>query len=334
VRWLGAVQSQDYAAAKWALGQRTSGATDRKLDRLFDEGRILRTHVMRPTWHFVLPEDIRWLLELTGPRVHLGLAGRYRQLEIDDTVIARATAAFTAALSGGHHLTRPELGDVLRAARIAPDGQRLPHLISAAELNGVIASGPRRGKQFTYALLAERAPKARVLERTTALGELARRYFRSHGPAQAQDFVWWSGLTMADARTGITQASSALEHEVVDGKDYWFDAEADPIAKADKAAHLLPNFDEYTVAYRDRAAAVHREVRFEPAMFSFGSILANVVVVAGRVRGAWRRTSTPAGVRVEIRLLARLKPAEVAAVEAAARRLGGFLERPLKLAWL
>ncbi len=334
VRWLGAVQSQDYAAAKWALGQRTQGATDRKLDGLFDEGRILRTHVMRPTWHFVLPEDIRWLLDLTGPRVHLALAGRYRQLEIDERVIRRATDAFTAALSGAHHRTRPELGAVLQAAGISPDGQRLPHLISAAELNGVIASGPRRGKQFTYALLAERAQKARVIDRATALAELARRYFRSHGPAQVQDFVWWSGLTAADARTGIAGSGVTLEHEVVGGKDYWFDAEAGSIAKGGKAAHLLPNFDEYTVGYRDRAAAVHPEVRFEPAMFSFGSILANVVVVAGRVRGAWRRTLTPAGVRVEIRLLARLKPAEVAAVEAAARRLGGFLERPVKLVWI
>lgn len=333
MRWLGAVQSQDYAAAKWALGQRTSGATDRKLDRLFDEGRILRTHVMRPTWHFVLPEDIRWLLDLTGPRVQLGLAGRYRQLEIDERVIGRATSAFAPALSGGHHLTRPELGDVLRAAGIAPDGQRLPHLIAAAELNGVIASGPRRGKQFTYALLAERAPKTRALDRAKALAELAKRYFRSHGPAQVQDFVWWSGLTMADARTGIAGAGAALDREALGGKDHWFDAAADPITKRDKAAHLLPNFDEYTVAYRDRAAAIHPEVQFEPALFSFGSILANVVVVAGRVRGSWRRTLTPAGVRVEIRLLARLKPAEVAAVEAAGRRLGGFLERPVTLAW-
>ena len=328
------MQSQDYTAAKWALGQRTLGATDRKLDRLVDEGRILRTHLMRPTWHFVLPEDIRWLLDLTGPRVQLGLASRYRQLEIDERVIGRAIAAFVAALSGGHHLTRPELGAVLQAAGISPDGQRLPHLISAAELNGVIASGPRRGKQFTYALLAERAPKARVLDRAKALGELAKRYFRSHGPAQVQDFVWWSGLTMADARTGITGAGAALAHEVADGKEYWFDAQPDPIAKSDKTAHLLPNFDEYTVAYRDRAAAIHPDVRFEPSLFSFSSILANVVVVAGRVRGAWRRTSTPAGVRVEIRLLARLKPAEVAAVEAAARRLGGYLERPVQLVWL
>src|SRR5918911_5436628 len=129
VRWLGAVQAQDYAGAMWAVGQRTQGATADALNRLFDAGVILRTHVLRPTWHVVLPEDIRWLLELTGPRVRRGLAARWRQLEIDAGVVARASAAFRAALTGGRHLTRPELGTVLRAARIAPDGQRPPHLL-------------------------------------------------------------------------------------------------------------------------------------------------------------------------------------------------------------
>ncbi len=219
VRRLGAVQSQDYAGGKWALGQRTHGTTDAELDRLFDKGGILRTHVMRPTWHFVLPEDIYWLLDLTGPRVRRILAGRYRQLEIDDGVVAGAKAAFSAALAGGRSLTRPELGEVLRVAGIAPDGQRLPHLLMAAELDGVIVSGPRHGKQFTYALLTERAPQARLLDRTESLVELTRRYFRSHGPAQLQDFVWWSGLTVADARSGITLAGGTLDHQIMEGKE-------------------------------------------------------------------------------------------------------------------
>ena len=267
VRWLGAVQSQDYAGAKWALGQRTRGATEAQLDRLFDEGAILRTHVMRPTWHFVLPEDIRWLLELTGPRVRRGLAARYRELEIDEGVVAGAKTAFAAALSKGRHLTRPELGEVLRAAGISPDGQRLAHLLMGAELDGLIASGPRHGKQFTYALLEERAPKARTLERVEAVAELTRRYFRSHGPAQVQDFAWWSGLTMADARTGIALAGASLAQRIIEGKDYWFDAEARAAKKAAAIGHLLPNFDEYTVAYRDRAAAVHADRPLDTTSF-------------------------------------------------------------------
>ena len=142
VRRLTAVQSQDYPAAKWALGLRSRRATDAGIDRLFDEGDILRTHVMRPTWHFVLPEDVKWLLDLTAPRIRRGLVARHRQLELDDRTIARASAAFAKALAGGRHLTRPELGQVLRAARISPEGQRLPHLLSIAELEGLIVSGP------------------------------------------------------------------------------------------------------------------------------------------------------------------------------------------------
>ena len=230
-------------------------------------------------------------------------------------------------------MTRTELGEVLVAANISPDGQRLPHLLMRAELDGLIVSGPRRGKQFTYALLEERAPQARALERTEAVTELSRRYFRSHGPAQVQDFVWWSGLTVADARTGIALAGTALDHEIVDDKDYWFDAETRPVRKAPGVAHLLPNFDEYTVGYRDRAAAVQPDRRFDLAFFSFGSILSNVVTVDGRVRGAWRRTVQRDGMRVEIRLLDRLEPSEAAAVDKAAQRLSRFMERPVQVSW-
>jgi hypothetical protein len=332
IRSLTAVQSQDYTGAKWALGQRSRKTTDAALDRLFDEGAILRTHVLRPTWHFVLPEDIGWLLALTGPRVRAGLVARNRELEIDDKVAARAEAVFSAALAGGRHLTRPELGDVLSRKRISPEGQRLPHLLLRAELDALIASGPRRGKQFTYALLEERAPKARALDRDEAVAELTLRYFRSHGPAQIQDFVWWSGLRIADARAGIASAGKGLERRVIDGKDYWFDSGADPPTNAAIVAHLLPNFDEYTVAYRDRAEMVHADRPFEAKLFSFGSILSNVVTVGGKVRGSWRRSLARDAVRVEARMLDRLKPAESRAVEAAGRRLGEFLERPVELA--
>jgi len=327
------MQAQDYGGAKWALAQRSRGITDVELDRLFDQGAILRTHVMRPTWHFVLPEDIGWLLALTGRRVRAGLVGRYRRLELDDKVVARAAAIFTAALAGGRNLTRDELGKVLSAGRISPAGQRLPHLIMHAELDGLIASGPRRGRQFTYALLEERAAKRRALDRDEAVAELTLRYFRSHGPAQVQDFVWWSGLRVADARAGVAIAADRLERMVIDGKDYWFDSGADPKEGAAMVAHLLPNFDEYTVAYRDRAEMVHADRPFEAELFSFGSILSNVVTVRGKVRGSWRRTVARGGVRVDVQPLDRFKRAETAAVEDAAGRLGRFLERPVELRW-
>lgn len=334
VRWLTCVQSQDYAGARWALGQRTRGTTEVGIDQLFDEGSILRTHVLRPTWHFVLPDDIRWLLELTGPRVRDSLASRYRQLGIDGGLVARANAAFRAALSGGRNLTRPQLGAVLQAAGILTEGQRLPHLLMRAELDGLITSGPRHGKQHTYALLEERAPIVRSLDREEALAELARRYFQSHGPAQLQDFGWWSGLTATDGRTGIAAAGAALAHEMVDGRNYWFDAEAEPAPDVASMAHLLPNFDEYTVGYRDRTAAIDPNRPFNPALFSFGSILSNTVTVGGRVRGAWRRTAAGSGVRIDIRLLDRLESDEAIAVERAGDRMSRFLTQPVELTGL
>jgi hypothetical protein len=345
IRWLTAVQAQDYGGAKWALAQRSRGVTDAELDRLFDQGAILRTHVMRPTWHFVLPEDIGWMLALTGPRVRAGLVARYRNLELDEKVVARAAAIFTAALAGRSHLTRGELGEALSAGGISPDGQRLPHLIMRAELDALVASGPRRGKQFTYALLEELVPKPRALDRDEAVAELTLRYFRSHGPAQVQDFVWWSGLRLADARAGIALAGRALDHQAIEGKDYWFDAAARPAKQATTIAHLLPNYDEYTVAYRDRAEILHAGQPFDPALFaragtsrsssiSFASVLSNVVAVGGRVRGSWRRTVARGGVRLEVQPLDRFKRAETAAVEDAANRFGRFLDRPVELSWL
>jgi hypothetical protein len=333
VRWLAAVQSQDYAGAKWALAQRSRSTDDAELDRLFDSGAILRTHLLRPTWHFVLPEDAGWMQRLTGPRVRLGLAGRYRDLGIDSRTVERAQAAFMAGLAGGRHLTRQELGDLLLSAGISPEGQRLPHLIMAAELDGLLISGARRGKQFTYALMRDRVTGGRSLGEEAALSELILRFFRSRGPAQLQDLVWWSGLTGAQARAGIAALGATLERRTFDGKDYWAHAEAGPPPPAGAAVHLLPNFDEYTVGYRDRAA-LHTSRPFEPSLFSFGSILSNIVTVAGQVRGAWRRTPGAAGVRLEIRALGHMAAAERQAVQAAGQALAGFLGKPVDVIWV
>lgn len=333
VRLLGAVQAQDFAGAKWALGQRTAGTTDAGMDRLFNEGQILRTHVMRPTWHFVLPEDIYWMLDLTGPKILRGLKHRQRQLGIDDAQIGKATEVTVRALEGGHHLTRAELAGELRAAGIPPDGQRMPHLLAAAELEGVIVSGPRRGKHLTFALLTERAPVVRRLDREEALALLARRYFRGHGPAQLQDFVWWSGLSVTDARAGLALAQPDLDRHVLDGKEYWRDPASTSEALPTPVAHLLPNWDEYTVGYRDREAALPPGPPLDLTLFAFGSILSNVVTIGGRVRGSWRRVAGRERVRAEMHVPAALDPIEVAAVEAVGVRLGQFLETAVEIVW-
>jgi hypothetical protein len=337
VSWFGAVQSQDYPAAKWALGQRVKSATDSMLDQLFDEGAILRTHVMRPTWHFVLPEDIRWIQELTSPAVMRGLAGRHRQLGLDQDTVTRAMRLFVKVLKG-RYLTRTELADTLRKAGISPDGQRLPHLLATAEHSNLITSGPRRGKQFTYALLEERAPNARTLDREGALRGLTLQYFRSHGPAQMKDFAWWSSLSMKDVRHGVELAGAELAGETIDGRDYWFWRRERKGELPDLVAHLLPNFDEFTVAYRDREALLHPELAFDPKLFAYyrdstpmGGMLSSIVTINGRVRGAWRRKLEPRKVKVEVRTVAPMSRIEEDAVKAAAEQYGRFLERSIEL---
>ncbi|MHB8619340.1 MAG: DNA glycosylase AlkZ-like family protein, partial [Chloroflexota bacterium] len=161
--------------------------------------------------------------------------------------------------------------------------------------------------------------------------ELARRYFRGHGPAQIQDFVWWSGLTMADARYGLDLAGASLDHQVVDGRAYWFQADATAAPATETVAHVLPNFDEYTVAHRDRTAVLDPGHPFDPALFSFGSLLSNVLTVDGRVRGAWRRTTVLGGVRVDVRLIDRLERAQTIAIERSCLRLSRFLQRKVEL---
>ena len=218
VRWLGAAQSQDYPAAAWAVGQRARNATHAMLDRAFDEGRILRTHVMRPTWHFVMPADIRWMLQLTGPRVNAMSAPYYRKMELDERVFSRTRSTIARALRGGRQLTRADLAAELQKAGITKPNTplRVSFIMLRAELDGLVCSGARIGRHFTYALLDERVPEAPTLDRDAALAELTRRYFTSHGPATVHDYSWWSGQTMGDARAGLEMVKSELVETAID----------------------------------------------------------------------------------------------------------------------
>ena len=246
VAWLGAVQAQEFGPAKWGLGLRLpETTTEGKIDRAFDAGEILRTHVMRPTWHFVARADIRWMLELTAPRVHQTLSHYLRRQGLDIATRTRAAAVFERVLDG-HALTRSELGTHLGRAGIVARGMPLALLTIFAELEGVICSGPRRGKEFTYAQVAERAPNARRLPRDEALAELTLRYFRSHGPATIRDFVWWSGLTTPDAKRGLE--INRARSDAIDGCTYWTTAGTPRRSVVSRSVHLLPIYDEYLVS--------------------------------------------------------------------------------------
>ena len=330
VRWLGAVQSQDYAGAKWAVGQRMHNATDADLDAAFAAGAILRTHLMRPTWHFVTPADIRWLLALTAPRVHIANAYRCRQLALDDATLARSNAILMNALQGGTQLTRTELAPVFEEAGIAITGERLTHLMMHAELTGVVCSGAWRGKQFTYALFDERVPHTPTLTRDEALVELTVRYVASHGPATLKDFVWWSGLTTTDARAGLAMAGSRVMHEVIGGQTYWFTEASSLPDDPSPTVFLLPNYDEFIVGYADRSATL--DTLPAEKLDSRGNVLFNhTIVIDGRVRGTWRRTFKKDAVTVDALPFAPFNAAETAAIDDVVGRYGRFLGFPATL---
>jgi hypothetical protein len=326
VRFLGAVQSQDYAGAKWALGMRTRGVTDADVERAFSEGAILRTHVLRPTWHFVTPADIRWMLALTAPRVKAAMAYYDRKLELDDAVFQRSNAAIERALRDGKQLSRQELGNALRAARIdVTGGQRLGHLMLRAELEALVCSGARRGKQFTYALLEERVPPARSLERDEALLELTRRYFAARGPATAKDFAWWSGLTVSDAKRGIEIAGGVLQRETIDDRAYWSGAATvSPATRRSPVAHLLPNYDEYFIGFRDRSAIGER-LKSSELVTGGDALVAHVVLVDGQLVGGWRRIIAKDQAVIGLRLITRLSSSEKRAIARAAQAYRSFL---------
>lgn len=317
VSWLGAVQAQDFAGATWGLALRARDLTAASIEREFAAGRILRTHVLRPTWHFVAADDIRWLQMLTGPRVQAINLSYGRRLGVDPRTFTRARGVIERALEGGHHLTREELAVALRNRRIVASGQLLAHLVMGAELDGAICSGPRRGKQFTYALLAERAPQARVLSRDEALATLAIRYFQSHGPATVHDFAWWSGLTVAAARAA---AASVRDRELV--------LSAPPrLDRAPGANFLLPNYDEYLIAYKHRGAVIDPQRARNLGMFT-SLEFPHHIVLGGRVAGSWRRTIGPQAASVTLEFYARPTAKDRAALVAEAARYGRALGLP------
>lgn len=332
VAWLGAMQAQDFAAAKWALGLRLPQATEAKIEKAFNDGLILRTHVMRPTWHFVAPQDIRSLLALTAPRVHAVNAHMRRKLELDTAILSRCQTVLSKALRGKTYLTRSEIANRLAENKIKAEGQRLAYILMHSELEALVCSGPRRGKQFTYALLDERAPQTKKLRRDEALAQWTLRYFLSHGPAQAKDFAWWSGLTLKDVQRGLELVAPQLVHESIEEKTYWFSPHA-KIAKIVKAktptALLLSIFDEYTIAYKDRSALGGE--RYLEKLLTMGNALTSVLILDGQLAGTWKRTLQKEKIEIKLSPFRPLRPAEQAAVNAAAKHYGEFLELPCKL---
>ena len=322
VRWMGAVQAQDYRGGLWATGLRLAGVDAAAVEAAIAARQIVRTWPMRGTLHFVPAEDTRWMLDLLASRVDAGAAGRYRTLGLDKAAFTRGSRLLLRALEGGRSLTRPEAYALLDRGGVASHSQRGLHVLFHLSHRGLICQGPRRERQPTFVLLEEWIRPSKAPSRDQALATLATRYFSSHGPATLSDFVWWSGLRVKDARLAIDAAGAGLTQETWDARTWW----SGPRTRARRAgrgeAVLLPPWDEYIVAYKDRQAATgHLPNHAEQRLRTVGSSL---LLIDGRVRGAWRMTARARSARFAAEYWTPVSAAEKQAVREAARRYGRF----------
>jgi hypothetical protein len=324
---MGAVQAQDYPMSKWALGIRLPDITDEIVQSALDRGEILRTHILRPTWHLVAADDIHWMLSLTAPHVRSLLTSGHRELGLTEKIIAHSQRVMESALAGGRHLTRPELVSEFRQENLPADPSRTVHLMMRAELDGVVCSGRTNGKEQTYALLAERVTPTEALPREEALARLARRYFASHGPATAPDFAWWSGLPAADVRKGVAGLGPEFVSRTVDAQTYWLPGALAEPATVEETVFLLPAYDEFLISYKDRSASLAAQSR--AGVISSNGIFRPVVLVNGQVAGTWKRAVKKGAVQVQTELFGPAGSPTREQVESAAAGLGRFLNAPV-----
>lgn len=316
------VQSQDPLGAKWSLGMRVQGATDASIDREYNAGKFLRTHVLRPTWHYVLPADIRWILELTSPHVLRANRTQEKRLGLDGKLLARCEQAIAKALEGGNHTTREGLGTALARAGIKAEGQKLAYVMMSLELNALICSGAMQGKQHTYALLEERAPVGKKVGREEGVTELLRRFVSGHAPTTLKQFCWWSGLKLNEAREAREALRSSVDSENIDGVE-WLRAGAGSTKSQKPEAHLIPEYDEVLVGTADIGIPRLMADRRIPGRTT--NTFDRPLLVGGEWVGTWRRTVGPKRVILEVERFGKFTREQTSAVEKAVARYEAFV---------
>jgi len=327
---LGAVQAQDLLPSAWSLAQRAEGVTREAVADELDAGAVLRTHVLRPTWHAVAPADIRWLLRATAPRVQRSNAALYRREGLDEETRAATRRALATALADGRHRTRPELGAALTSAGWALDGLALTLAVMDAELEGVVVNGVVTDRQQTYALLDERAPGGDAPPREEALAELARRYVTTRGPATIDDLASWASLTLTEARAAVASVAGELERVDSGGLTLWVGPGDPPPAPAEPRVDLVQAYDELVMSYlRTRDVVTGDAVLLTRG----GGAPMHWVLVDGRAAGRWayRRDGRGLPTRVVVEPLRPLSPAEREGVGNAVHSFGDFVGAAL--AW-
>jgi hypothetical protein len=322
VRWFGAVQAQDFFASLWAVGQRLTKAVEADVERAIAEKQIVRSYPMRGTLHFTPPEDLRWMLKLMTPRIVAKSAKIYRDASLNAAVFKKSASIFERALQGENQLTRDEMYEVLEEHSISTKNYRGLHILGHLSQQGLLCYGPRKGKQQTFVLLDEWIPGSNDLTRDESLARLTLNYFTGHGPATLQDLVWWSGLTVADIKAGIEMVKSKLAEETIDGVTYYFSPAVS--SKKSSSAFLLPVYDEYTVAYKDRDILLDEKAASSLKKIN-NLVFTNTIVIGGGVVGVWRRTIKKEKTIIEVNPLITLNTTQKEKIEAAAKKYGKFI---------
>lgn len=289
VAWMGAVQAQDYRMVRWALGVRLKSGSLKTVEDAFQKGEILRTHVMRPTWHMVTSDDIRWMLKLSSQRIitACNTFAKGNGINISEALYSKANDHFVKVLAGNNHLTKQELGEEMVNSGIISDAEGIGYLLTRAEQEAIICSGSDKGGKATYALLAERAPMAKELPREESIALLARRYFCSHSPASLNDFIWWSGLSATEARQAIGLIDSELIKDKFASQELFVHQLWGKRIKSNEVVHFLPSFDEYLISYKDRTAAMDKE--HHPKAFNNYGTFYPVILHNGKIVGNWKK---------------------------------------------
>ncbi|WP_236973820.1 winged helix DNA-binding domain-containing protein [Membranihabitans maritimus] len=325
VRWMGAMQAQDYLGVLWAVALRTGKEiTEADVEKAIGEGKIVRTWPMRGTLHLLAPEDVKWMLELLTPRILKSAAGRHRDLELDKEIFMKSGNVFEKALSGEKHLTRDEMYTALERSGISTEGQRGYHILWYWGQNGLICWGPRQGKQHTFVLLDEWVSGGKDLTGDEALDELTRRYVRSHGPITERDFAYWAGTTLTDARKGLEILGKEVEKVEIDGQNYFFTGDFD-YKKVKGTVHLLPPFDEILTGYKDRSAVLKSQST--QSIILRNGIIKSIIVDREAVVGSWKRKLKKDKVEMEFEFFEELSTTKRVKLERMGRKYGRFLGR-------
>jgi len=284
--FMGAIQAQDYGMAKYAIGARLKNVDDEVVEQAINKAEIIRTHVLRPTWHFVAAEDIRWMLELTAKNLNRSLSSNNKRLELDEKIFRKCNSIIEKLLRDGKHLTRKEIMAALDKKGIKTNDLRAGHIMFRAETDMIVCNGIKKEKQFTYALFEERVPSTKKFTKEEALVELALRYFQSHGPAGLQDFTWWSGLSITDAKNGLELIKPKLVSEKNKENIYWHVPNVAAQKGKNHSTVFLPSYDEFLISYKSREISL--DPLFASKSYTTNGIFNPIIVHNAKVIGIWK----------------------------------------------